>query len=60
MSECELIDLGFHRHEIECPHCQKQTVRNWPGKMILFASAKCPPCGWKFLILLNKPRLQPS
>jgi DNA-directed RNA polymerase subunit RPC12/RpoP len=56
MSEGDLIELGCNRHEIQCPHCQKQTVRNWPGNMILFATATCTHCGRKFLIALNEPQ----
>jgi DNA-directed RNA polymerase subunit RPC12/RpoP len=57
MLEVDLIDIGFNRHLIRCPHCQKQTVYNWPGDMILFAMAKCSHCGRAFLIKLNKPWL---
>jgi transposase-like protein len=58
MSEGDIINLGFERHLIQCPHCQRQTVHNSPGKMILFATAKCTHCGREFLIALNKPRLE--
>jgi DNA-directed RNA polymerase subunit RPC12/RpoP len=58
MSEGDLIDLDFNRHEIECPHCQQQTVHHWPGNMILFATAKCTHCGREFLIAMNEPRLE--
>jgi transposase-like protein len=56
MSEDDLIDLDLDRHEIKCPHCQRQTVHYWPGKTILFATVKCMHCGKEFLIVLNEPR----
>jgi transcription elongation factor Elf1 len=59
MSEGDLINLDCNRHLVKCPHCQKQTVHNSPGKMILFATAKCGHCGREFLIAMNKPRHEP-
>ncbi len=49
-----LMGLGLDRHRIECPHCQKQTVRFWPGKMILFARMGCKHCSMEFLVLQNE------
>ena len=54
--ELDVIELGLDRHQIECPHCQEQTIHNWPGTTILFAMAKCTQCGKRFLIALNKPQ----
>jgi transposase-like protein len=56
MSEGNLIHISVNRHLIKCPHCQKQTVQNWSGNMILFAPAKCSHCGKEFVIALNEPR----
>jgi hypothetical protein len=56
MSEVGLVNIGLVRHLIRCPHCEKQIVHNWPGSMILFATAKCLHCGKGFLIALNRPR----
>jgi len=56
MSDVDLITLGLDRHDITCPHCQKQTTHDWPGTTILFATAKCMHCGNKFLIALNEPQ----
>jgi DNA-directed RNA polymerase subunit RPC12/RpoP len=56
MSESEIIDLGSVQHEIQCPHCAKPTVQDWPGKMILYAPVKCNHCGCNFVIALNEPR----
>jgi transposase-like protein len=50
------IDLGFHRHETRCPHCQQQTEYSWPGETTLFASLKCSHCGKEFVIVLDEPR----
>ncbi len=58
MSEVDLINLGFDRHLIKCPHCQKQIVHNWPGNVILFAATRCTHCGGEFLITMNEPRVQ--
>jgi transposase-like protein len=55
MSEVDLIHLGFDKHLIKCPHCQKQTVHPWSGTMILFSPAKCAHCGRAFVIALNQP-----
>jgi predicted Zn-ribbon and HTH transcriptional regulator len=55
MPEADIIQLGFVKHLIECPHCQKQIVQNWPGNMILYSPAKCKECGKEFVIALNKP-----
>jgi DNA-directed RNA polymerase subunit RPC12/RpoP len=55
MSDVDVITLGLDRHDIKCPHCQKQTTHDWPGTTILFATAKCMHCGNKFLIALNDP-----
>jgi transposase-like protein len=56
MPEIDLIELRLNRHLIECPHCQEQTVHNWPGTVILFSPAKCTHCGKRFVIALNQPR----
>jgi hypothetical protein len=56
--DLDLIDLGLDRHEIECPLCKKQTIHNWPGKVILFAQAKCTNCAGQFLIAMNRPQLE--
>jgi len=56
MPEVDLIELGFDRHLIKCPHCQKQSVHDWPGTMILFSPAKCTHCDKQFVIALNEPR----
>lgn len=48
--------LGFDRHEFQCPHCQNQTPHFWPGKTVLFATAKCEHCYQEFLIVENIPR----
>jgi transposase-like protein len=56
--DLDLIDLGLEKHEIECPLCKKQTIHNWPGKIILFAQAKCTHCAGQFLIAMNQPRLE--
>jgi transposase-like protein len=56
MSEAEIIHLGFIRHLVKCPHCQKQSTQNWPGNMILYTPAKCKNCGREFVIAMNKPR----
>jgi hypothetical protein len=58
MAKHDLIDFALDRHEIECPHCKKQTIHNWPGKIILFAHAKCINCEGKFLIAMNQPTLE--
>jgi len=58
MPKLELIDFALDRHEIECPLCKKQTIQNWPGKIILFAQAKCINCEGQFLIAMNRPRLE--
>jgi DNA-directed RNA polymerase subunit RPC12/RpoP len=50
IAETDLIELGFDRHAMQCPHCQKR------GKAILFATANCVHCGRDFLIALNKPQ----
>jgi transposase-like protein len=55
MPEADIIQLGFIRHLIKCPHCEKQTVQRWPGEMILYAPAKCKQCGEEFVIVLNEP-----
>jgi len=57
MSEADLIELSFDRHDVECPHCHKQTALSWPGNTILFAATKCTRCGRDFLIALNEPQL---
>jgi transposase-like protein len=59
MSEGELINLGLNKHLIECPHCKKQIVHNWPGEKILFAKAKCASCNREFVIAMNRPRIEP-
>jgi hypothetical protein len=56
--DLDVIDLGLDRHEIECPLCKKQTIHNWPGKVILFAQAKCTNCAGQFLIAMNRPQLE--
>jgi hypothetical protein len=56
MAKLDLIDFALDRHEIECPLCKKQTIQNWPGKIILFAQAKCINCEGQFLIAMNRPR----
>lgn len=45
------IDLNLNRHQVECPHCQQETVHFSPVEMILFARAKCSHCGQEFLIV---------
>ena len=56
MAEVDVVHLGLNRHSIKCPHCQEQTIHNWPGNTILFATAECTHCGNKFLIALNEPQ----
>jgi DNA-directed RNA polymerase subunit RPC12/RpoP len=56
MSELDVIPLALSRNEIKCPHCHEQTIHNWPGTTILFATAKCMHCGNQFLIALNEPK----
>jgi hypothetical protein len=58
MAKRDLIDFALDSHEIECPHCKKQTIHNWPGKIILFAQTKCINCEGLFLIAMNQPRLE--
>ncbi|MGA2980611.1 MAG: hypothetical protein ABSD76_13560 [Terriglobales bacterium] len=60
MSEGDLINLGFDKHLIKCPHCQKQAIHQWSGTMILFSPAKCAHCGREFVIALNQPRPGPE
>ena len=49
-----LLDLCFHKHQIKCPHCKKQTMHSWPGKLILFSTAECSRCAMEFLIVENE------
>jgi transposase-like protein len=58
MSDADLIDLGFDRHEIKCPHCQRQTVHHSPGRIILLAKPSCVHCGGEFLVAMNEPRIE--
>jgi len=55
MSEAEFIALDLDRHEMQCPHCQEQTVHHSPGKMILFATVNCEHCGRTFPVAMGKP-----
>jgi hypothetical protein len=55
MPKADLIALDFEHHELQCPHCQKQTVHHSPGKMILFATVKCECCGHNFAVAMGKP-----
>jgi transposase-like protein len=57
MSEADLIALDLDKHEMQCPHCKKQTVHHSPGKMILIATVKCTHCGGEFLVSMDKPCL---
>jgi transposase-like protein len=50
------VNLGFDKHELECPYCQKQTLYLWPGKEIPFARVTCQHCGREFLTVQNEPR----
>ena len=50
-------NLDFDKHEIICPHCQKETVHFWPGRVILFGKAKCMYCEEEFIIVQNEPSL---
>jgi transposase-like protein len=59
MQDDDLIEIGPNKHLIQCPHCQKQTVHQWPGETILFSTAKCMHCGRGFVIALNQPRRDP-
>jgi hypothetical protein len=52
-----VIDVGFDKHLVTCPHCQEQTLHLWPGSTILFATTECTHCGGEFLIVQNEPRL---
>jgi len=56
MSEVDLINVGFDKHLIKCPHCQKQTIYPWSGTMILFSPTRCAHCGREFVIAMNQPR----
>jgi len=49
------VRLDFDPHELDCPHCEKQTRHSWPGDTILFSTAKCEHCGLEFLVVQNKP-----
>jgi hypothetical protein len=51
------MDLSLDRHRIQCPRCRKNTVRFWPGRLILFASMQCAHCGGEFLIVQNEALL---
>ncbi len=51
------IEAEFDRHKVECPHCQREIEHFWPGKIILFAGAKCSQCGQEFLIVQNEATL---
>ncbi len=57
MPEDELIALDCEKHELQCPHCKKPTVHDSPGKIILFAAARCMHCGQDFVIAMDKPHL---
>ena len=57
MPEDELIALDLDRHELECPHCNQPTVHDSPGKIVLFAGARCMRCGQDFVIAMDKPHL---
>lgn len=54
------LRLALSLHQIDCPHCQKQTRHSWPGSTILFSTTKCEHCGTDFLIVQNKPWLDDS
>lgn len=49
------VRVDFDIHRLKCPHCAKQTRHPWPGRTILFSTAKCEHCGEEFLIVKNKP-----
>jgi hypothetical protein len=49
------VRIDFDLHELQCPHCEQQTKHPWPGRTILFSTAKCEHCSEEFLIVQNKP-----
>jgi transcription elongation factor Elf1 len=60
MSNIDFIEVALQTHQIKCPNCDQQTVHNWPGDTILFATATCIHCGEQFLIAFNQPQTEVS